>query len=152
MPRATIQNHTSCQVSWIIIFNTYNLHPFNSICLSHIFQHASQYNQHVIHSSCTTSIHHTKHQHIHKDYLVSFINCGINNAHNNPHSSLKRAGNTQNCEHKIPFTGIWLNFRLKDLFIESKNTQIGVRRRKLWSFEVEAADSHGCAKIIQTRK
>ena len=36
---ATCNNkiHTSCQVSWIILFNTYNLHPFNSRCLSHIF-------------------------------------------------------------------------------------------------------------------
>ena len=49
-------------------------------------------------------------------------------------------------------TGIWLNFRLKELFIESKNEQIGVQTRKLWLSEVEAVYSHGCAKIVQTPK
>ena len=52
----------------------------------------------------------------------------------------------------MSFIGIWLNFRLKELFIESKNAQIGVRTRKLWPFKVEAIDSHGCAKIVQTPK
>ena len=130
-------NHISCKVSWIIIFNTFKLRPFNSICLSHMFQHAS------IQSTCDSFFMHyniPNINHIRKDNLVSFTNCGINNAHNNPHSSLKRASNTQNCEHQMPFTRIWLNFRLKDLFIESKNVQIGVWTRKLWSSEVKAAD------------
>ena len=48
-------NHISCQVSWIIIFNTYNLRPFSSICLSHIFQHAS------IQSTCDSFFMHYKH-------------------------------------------------------------------------------------------
>ena len=48
-------NHTLCQVSWIIIFNTYNLHPFNSIFLSHVFQHAS------IQSPCDSFFMHYKH-------------------------------------------------------------------------------------------
>ena len=36
----------------------------------------------------------------------------------------------------MPITGIWLDSRLKDIFIESKNTRIGVRMRNLWSSEV----------------
>ena len=102
---------------------------------------------HALQAYITPSI-----NHIRKDNLVSFTNCGINNAHNNSHSSLKRAGNTQIFENQIPFTSIWLNSRLKDLFIESKNAQIGVRTRKLWSSKVEATDSHRCAKIVQTPK
>ena len=31
---------------------------------------------------------------------------------------------------------IWMDSRLKGIFIESKNTQNGVRRKKLWSSEV----------------
>ena len=50
----------------------------------------------------------------------------------------------------MSFTGIWLNSRLKEFFIESKNVQIGVRTRKLWSSEVEATDLHGYAEIVQT--
>ena len=130
MPRATIQNHTSCQVSWIIIFNTYNLHPFNSICLSHIFQHAS------IQSTCDSFFMHYKHISHQASIIYAKITWYIyqlwhKNAHNNPHSSLKIAGNTQNYEHQIPFTGLWLNSRLKELFIESKNVLIRVRMRKL---------------------
>ena len=56
MPHVTIQNHTSCQVSWIIIFNTYNYSHLISIYLTHISPHASQYNKHVIHFSCISSI------------------------------------------------------------------------------------------------
>ena len=52
----------------------------------------------------------------------------------------------------MEFIGIWLNSRLKELFVESKNAQIRVQTKKLCSFEVEAADSHGCAKIVQTPK
>ena len=52
----------------------------------------------------------------------------------------------------MQFTSLWLNSRLKDLFIESKNVQIRVWMRKLWSSEVKAANSHGCAKIGQTPK
>ena len=48
----------------------------------------------------------------------------------------------------MPFTRIWLNSRLKEIFIKSKNVQIEVQTRKLWPFEVEAADLHGCAKIV----
>ena len=98
---------------------------------------------HALQAYITPSI-----NHIRKDNLVSLTNCGINN----PHSSLKRAGTTQKFEYQIPFTSIWLNFRLKELFIESKNSQIEVQMRKLCSSEVEAADSHGCAKIVQTLK
>ena len=36
-------------------------------------------------------------------------------------------------------TVIWLDSRLIDLFIESKNTQNGLRMRKLWSSEVGAS-------------
>ena len=110
------------------------------------------YNQHVIHSSCTKAYITPNINHIRKDNLVSFTNCGINNAHNNPHNSLKRARNTRNYEKQMSFTGIWLNSRLKELSIESKNVQIGVRTRKLWSSKVEAVDSHGCAKIVETLK
>ena len=42
---------------------------------------------------------------------------------------------------------ILLNSRLNELSVESKNVQIGVRKGKLWSFEVDAADSQGCAEI-----
>ena len=52
----------------------------------------------------------------------------------------------------MPFTSIWLNFRLKNLFVESKNTQIGVHTRKLWSSEIKVADSHGYVKTVQTPK
>ena len=45
---------------------------------------------------------------------VSLHNCGINNAHKNPHGSFKRAEKTQNCEHQMSFTSLWLNSRLKD--------------------------------------
>ena len=103
---------------------------------------------HLKHIS-TPSINHTS-----KDNLAPFINCSISKAHKTLHTSifLQEKENTQNCEHQMPFTGIWLNFRLKELFVESKNMQIGVQTRKLWSSEVEAIDSHGCAKIVQTPK
>ena len=52
----------------------------------------------------------------------------------------------------MPFTGIWLNYRLKVLFLEYKNAQIGIETRKLWSSEVEVVDSNGCAKIVQAPK
>ena len=32
-------NRTSCQVPWIIISKTYNLHPFMLIYITHIYQH-----------------------------------------------------------------------------------------------------------------
>ena len=32
-------NRTSCQVPWIIILKTYNLHPFMLIYITHIYQH-----------------------------------------------------------------------------------------------------------------
>ena len=34
-------------------------------------------------------------------------------------------------------TGIWTDYRLKELFIESKNACIGVQMRKIWSSKVE---------------
>ena len=102
---------------------------------------------HALQAYITPSI-----NHICKDDLVSFTNCGINKAHNNPHSSLKRAGTIKKCEHQMTFNGIWLNSRLKDLSIEFKNAQIRVWTRKLWTSEVEVADSHGCPKIVQTPK
>ena len=39
----------------------------------------------------------------------------------------------------MPSIGIWLDFRLRDLSIESKNAQNGFRTRKLWSSEVGAS-------------
>ena len=86
--------------------------------------------------------------------MVFFINCGISNAHKTIHTSifLQEQENAQKCEHQILFTGIWLNSRLKELFAESKHAQIEVHTRKLWSSEVEVADSHGCVKIVQTPK
>ena len=42
---------------------------------------------------------------------------------------------------------ILLNSRLNELSVESKNARIGVRTRKLWLSEVDAADSQGCAEI-----
>ena len=38
---------------------------------------------------------------------------------------------------KIVSSYIWMDFRLKGLSIESKNTQNGVRTKTLWSSEVE---------------
>ena len=38
---------------------------------------------------------------------------------------------------------ILLNFRLNELFVESKNARIEVRTRKLWQSKVVAADSQG---------
>ena len=46
----------------------------------------------------------------------------------------------------MPFTSIWLDSRLKDLFIESKNAQIEVQTRKIWSSEVGVQQGpHYCA-------
>ena len=46
----------------------------------------------------------------------------------------------------MPITGTWLDSRLKDLFIESKNARISVRTRKIWSSEVEVhQELHYCA-------
>ena len=42
----------------------------------------------------------------------------------------------------MPSKGIWLDYRLRDLSIESKNAQNGLRTRKLWSSKV------GVAKLI----
>ena len=39
----------------------------------------------------------------------------------------------------MPSLGIWLDSRLRDLSIESKNAQNGLRMRKLWSSEVGAS-------------
>ena len=39
----------------------------------------------------------------------------------------------------MPSTGIWLDYRLRELSIESKNAQNGLRMRKLWSSEVGAS-------------
>ena len=36
----------------------------------------------------------------------------------------------------MPFNGIWLDSRLKDISVESKKAQIGVRTKKLWPIEV----------------
>ena len=44
------------------------------------------------------------------------------------------------CEKKMPSSGIWLDSRLIYLSIESKNTQNGLRTRKLWSSEVAIAE------------
>ena len=38
--------------------------------------------------------------------------------------------------HNMSCTGIWSDSRLKEFSIESKNVQIGVRTRKLWSSKV----------------
>ena len=46
----------------------------------------------------------------------------------------------------MPITSIWLDSRLKDFFIESKNAQIGVRTRKIWSSELKVyQEPHYCA-------
>ena len=37
---------------------------------------------------------------------------------------------------KILSRYIWMDSRLKGIFIESKNTQIGLRTKKLWSSDV----------------
>ena len=43
-------------------------------------------------------------------------------------------------------TDIWLDSKLKELFIESKNTRIKVWTRKIWSFEVRMQQGpHYCA-------
>ena len=39
----------------------------------------------------------------------------------------------------MPSSGIWLDSRLRDLSMESKNAQNGLRMRKLWSSEVGAS-------------
>ena len=49
--------------------------------------------------------------------------------------------------HGLAENFILLNSRLKKLHVESKNEQIEVRMRKLWSSEVDVADSQGCAEI-----
>ena len=36
----------------------------------------------------------------------------------------------------MSFTGIWSDFRLKELSIEFKNVRIGVWTRKIWLYEV----------------
>ena len=46
----------------------------------------------------------------------------------------------------MSITGIWLYSRLTKLFIESKNAQIGVRTRKIWSSKVGVhQEPHYCA-------
>ena len=46
----------------------------------------------------------------------------------------------------MSINGISLDSRLKELFIESKNTRIKVRTRKIWSSEVGVQQgSHYCA-------
>ena len=62
----------------------------------------------------------------------------------------------------MPITGIWLDFRFKEIFIESKNARIGVRMRKIWSSEVGVhREPHycidprnsvpeGCRSILET--
>ena len=49
--------------------------------------------------------------------------------------------------HGLDEIFILLNSRLNELSIESKNVRIEVRTRKLWLFEIDAADSQGCAEI-----
>ena len=46
----------------------------------------------------------------------------------------------------MSITSIWLDSRLKEIFIESKNARIGVRIRKIWSSEVGVhQEPHYCA-------
>ena len=40
----------------------------------------------------------------------------------------------------MPSIGIWLDSKLRDLSIESKNEQNGLQTRKLWLSEVGAAE------------
>ena len=47
----------------------------------------------------------------------------------------------------MPITGIWLDFRLKELLIEFKNVRIAVRMRMIWSSEVEYTRSHTISSI-----
>ena len=49
--------------------------------------------------------------------------------------------------HGLAENFILLNSRLNELSVESKNARIGVRTGKLWSSEVDTADSQGCAEI-----
>ena len=43
-------------------------------------------------------------------------------------------------------TDIWLDSKLKELFIEFKNARIGVKTRKIWSSEVGVhQEPHCCA-------
>ena len=43
-------------------------------------------------------------------------------------------------------------FYTQRAFHRVQNQRIGVHTRKLWSLEVKATDSHGCAKIVHTPK
>ena len=46
----------------------------------------------------------------------------------------------------MPITGVWLNSRLKEIFIESKNEQIEVQTRNIWSSKVRVHEKpHYCA-------
>ena len=46
----------------------------------------------------------------------------------------------------MPITGIWLDSKLKELFIESKNARNGVKTRNIWSSEVGVhQEPHCCA-------
>ena len=48
----------------------------------------------------------------------------------------------------MPVTGIWLDSRLKELFIESKNARIEVRTITIWSFEVGVhQEPHYCPNL-----
>ena len=45
----------------------------------------------------------------------------------------------------MPINDIWIDSRLKELFIKSKNERIRVQTRKIWSSEVEVQQgSHYC--------
>ena len=62
----------------------------------------------------------------------------------------------------MPINSIWLDSRLKDLFIESKNKRIRVWTRKIWSSEVGVQQGphycvnlrnsvpEGCRNILET--
>ena len=50
----------------------------------------------------------------------------------------------------MSFTGIWLDSRLKELSIKSKNARIGVQMRKLWLSKVEATDFAWVCEIVQS--
>ena len=47
----------------------------------------------------------------------------------------------------MPYTGIWLDSRLIDISIESKNAQNGLWTRKLWSSEVGRCRAHSLDEV-----
>ena len=66
---------------------------------------------------------------------------GYSHRHNQATCTLGATINFQSCSiHPLSPTGIWLEYWLNGISIESKNTENGVRTKKLWPSEIGGHD------------